>query len=137
MTQHISGVWIHYHQSHWEMLVDSLSSTERPFLWLCIYLKNNQLHQWGTSKITQWYLQLLKSTGHFWTSNGYRTKSMSHLIIIVAPILKLIVLFSYKRRLDISSNNLRTFISRNCLKIQQGFWLINLIDWRELNCYLM
>lgn len=30
-------------------------------------------------------LQLEKSTGQNWTSNGYNTKSISHFIIIVAP----------------------------------------------------
>lgn len=29
-------------------------------------------------------LQLLKSTAQFWTSNGYKTKSISHLMITVA-----------------------------------------------------
>lgn len=36
------------------------------------------------------------------------------------PILRLIVLFSYKRRLEISSKSVKTFISLNCLIYKSG-----------------
>lgn len=60
----------------------------------CVLIWNGRNDETLTTDCICRKLQLEKSTGQDWTSNGYKTKSMSHLMIIVAPMLKLIVLFS-------------------------------------------
>lgn len=155
------------HRNHWEMILDCRFSIEnsclspntylRRFNWMGAWAGQNMNNQNGWTFIVRRSvvsnLQLLKSTGQLCTSSGYNTKSISHLITIVAlrcrppfkqtqnetkmmkllflrrkmfcitlahPKLSTNVLLRYSRKLEISSNSVSTFISRNCRMYRSG-----------------